>query len=186
MGRFFFVVTLVLSPVLAHANNLQLIESSPFNGFAIYRTGAPDAKDVSELCKLGVTEMMVLSGDAEQHETKYASSCPGLKVVYNVKQDADVPLTANFLNKFDKWVQDSQLAGKKIAFRCSCGCHRTGRLAAYYQMKYQNITSNDSLILMDKYGQVMWLHKNLKPQTYALEDFIKSRPCSVEAKYCVQ
>src|SRR5687768_13211382 len=91
------------------AGNLQLIEESPINDFAIYRTGKPDAKDMAEFCRLGISEIMVLSGDAAEAEVKYASSCPSLKVIYNIKQDADVPVSAQFLSDFDKWVLKSQI-----------------------------------------------------------------------------
>jgi hypothetical protein len=177
-------VLLFVAASVASANNLHLIESNP-NGFAIYRTSKPDAKDMRELCRIGVQEMMVLSGDAEKHEFKYQSECPTLKVIYNEDQHVDIPVTADFLHFFDKWVADAQTHGKKIAFRCQCGCHRTGRLAAYYQMKYQNLTLEDAQAIMDEHGKFMWLHGQLKPQTQALYDYIKGEPCSVDEKYCV-
>jgi len=176
---------LLLIGTSSFAGNLHLIESYD-NGFSIYRTGKPSSLNMEEFCKLGIQEMMVLSGDAEKYEYKYQKSCPTLKVIYNKSQSANIPVTKEFLNQFDQWVTDAQQQGKKIAFRCSCGCHRTGRLAAYYQMKYQNITPEDALAVMDKYGNNMWLHQNLKPQTYALYSFIKNESCSVEPKYCVK
>ncbi len=169
----------------ALANNLHLIESRA-NGFALYRTGAPDKKEVKELCDLGIQEIMVLSGDAEKHELKYQDECPTLKVIYNEKQSDDIALTKGFLNDFDTWVTDAQATGKKIAFRCVCGCHRTGRLAAYYQMKYQNITSVDAIAVMNKHGKVMFLHQALKPQVRAMQDHLQGRACSQEEKYCLK
>ncbi len=185
MGNILAGTAVLLFGMTAFANNLHLIDSNE-NGFAIYRSGKPDEKDLRELCSAGVQEIMVLSGDADSHENKYHAACPGLKVIYNEQQHEGTAVTADFVAFFDRWVQDAQATGKKIAFRCACGCHRTGRLAAYYQMKYQNLTVDDALILMDKHGKLMWLHPSLKPQVKALGDYLKNQPCSVEAKYCVR
>jgi len=126
-----------------------------------------------------------LSGDANSYEKKNMAMVPGLTVVYDQKQDADVPVTMSFLKWFDQWVEDARSKGKAIAFRCQCGCHRTGRLAAYYQMKYQNLTMDDAWVLLDEYGKNMWLHGNLKKQITSLKDYIDGRPCSQEPKHCV-
>ncbi len=175
---------LLFSGQVFAGNNIHLIDSDD-SGFAIYRTSRPSAKDMELFCKLGIQEMMVLSGSAEDHEWKYQSKCPTLKVIYNEAQNAKVPMTASFLADFDSWVEQAKATGKKIAFRCSCGCHRTGRLAAYYQMKYQNLTASDAIVVMKKWGKYMFLHPQLKPQVYALEDHINGRLCSTKAKHCV-
>ncbi len=168
-------------------NNLHLIEEDTSTGFAIYRTGIPsDAQDVAELCQLGIQEMMVLSGDADQAEWKYKDQCPTLKVVYNVDTTHIVPLDKKFLDYFDSWVTDAKSNGKKIAFRCSCGCHRTGRLAGYYQMKYQHLTYGDAKIVMADHGKLMALLKSLYRQLTALDDYIHGRPCSELAEFCVK
>jgi protein-tyrosine phosphatase len=177
------LVCLFASP--SQAKNLHLIDEDTQSGFAIYRMGAPGASDMRELCTLGVEEVLVLSGDAKKHEEKYAKECPSLKVILEVKQNPDKPVTAEFLETFDKWVQSSQNSGKKIAFRCSCGCHRTGRLAAYYQMKYQHITSTDAIAIMMKHGKWMFLHPSLDNQVHAMEQYIKGTACT-EGKYCVR
>ncbi|MEQ1876843.1 MAG: hypothetical protein ABL958_09360 [Bdellovibrionia bacterium] len=179
------LIGLALSASQASANNLHLIDADAKTGFAIYRTGKPSSTDMKELCKLGVTEIAVLSGDAQKVEIKNQVACPTLKVVYNVEQSAKIPLTEKFISDFDKWVLDSHALGKKIAFRCSCGCHRTGRLAAYYQMKYQGYSVAAALKAMNEYGKFMWLHPELKPQVYALNDFIQGKTCSTNKKYCV-
>ncbi len=166
-------------------NNIHLIDQDPTTGFAIYRFSEPDKKDMKMLCDLGIDEVMVLSGNADTHEFKYQDKCPTLKVIYNEDQSAKVPLTGSFLRFFDNWVAESKVKGKKIAFRCECGCHRTGRLAAYYQMKYQNITPADALAIMNKHGKYMWLHPQLEPQVYDLSNFIKETPCNDSKKYCV-
>jgi hypothetical protein len=169
----------------AYAGNLHLIDADEATGFSIYRTGAPDREDMKEFCRLGIQEIMVLSGTASKHEYKYQAECPTLKVIYNTKGNSRVPLTKEFLNYFDNWVQEAKATGKKIAFRCTCGCHRTGRLAAYYQMKYQGITADDAKSIMTARGKWMWLMPHLYPQVSALNDYINGRGCSTRAKYCV-
>ena len=180
------ILLLNLSVVFAvEPNNLHLIQKTP-NGYAIYRTSEPSAEDMKTFCKLGITEMMVLSGTAEYNEFKYQRYCPNLKVIYNVKQDARIPLQAGFLNSFDQWVQSSQAAGKRIAFRCECGCHRTGRLAAYYEMKYKGLTLEQALYNMNKLGRYMHVFPELPFQVKSMQDYIRQRPCSVDQKYCVR
>jgi protein-tyrosine phosphatase len=178
------LVLLPLSLFQAFGKNLHLIEELP-NGFKIYRSGEPSKAGLKEYERLGIQEMAVLSGDADRHEKKYTDLAPGLTVVYDYKQDADIPLTVSFLEWFGQWVEDARASGKIIAFRCQCGCHRTGRLAAYYQMKYQNLTVDDAWVLLDKYGRNMWLHRNLKHQIRALKDYINKQPCSEDPKHCV-
>ena len=56
-------ISLALAPSLASAENLHEIESD-VQGFAIYRSGKPNGSDMAEYCELGITEMMVLSGNA--------------------------------------------------------------------------------------------------------------------------
>jgi hypothetical protein len=176
----------LLSAGPAGAANLHLIESLP-NGFAIYRSGSPrSAAEVAEYCRLGITEIAVLAGNADRHERRFAASCPRLEVVYDEEQDAGDPLTAEFLAWFDGWVGTARREGKKIAFRCNCGCHRTGRLAAYYQMKYQNLVLEDALDVMYKRGKNWALHPEIEPQVRALKDYLDGKPCSQRGPYCVQ
>lgn len=167
-------------------NNLHLIDSNVNTGFALYRLGAPDEFGVKQLCNLGVSEIVVMSGNAADYEEKYKAACPSLKVVYNELQDAQVPATKDFLNFFDNWIQEAQAKGKKVAFRCNCGCHRTGRLAAYYQMKYQGMSIEDATILMNKHGKYMIFLRFLEGQVLGLYDYIKGRPCNLGDKYCIK
>lgn len=71
--------------------NLQLIDSLP-NGFKLYRSGEPSKGDLERFHKLGIREIAVLSGDAEDHELKYSDLAPNLEVVYDTKQDSHEPL----------------------------------------------------------------------------------------------
>ena len=121
-------------------NNLHLIDADPDTGFAISRLGEPDAAGVRGLCELGVTEIAVLAGSALDYEVLHQAECPELRVVYNHEDDLS-PLSTAWLAQFDAWVASAKEGGRKIAFRCSCGCHRTGRLAAYYQMRHRGLTA---------------------------------------------
>lgn len=185
MRLYILCLTFLLSfSVFAKTNNLHLIDTAP-NGFAVYRASQPDAKDMKRFCDLGITEMMVLSGSADDNEIRYQAICPTLKVVYNVRQSTKIPLKTSFLSDFDAWVEGAQAAGKKIAFRCECGCHRTGRLAAYYEMKYQGVSQAKALSNMKKIGKWMFLFPRLKPQVRSLNDFLKNEDCGEKRKYCV-
>lgn len=177
------ILSLIWSP-LSFSKNLHLVDSNR-HGFAIYRTGKPSAEDIKEFCRLRISEIVVLSGDAESVELKHKDLCPSLSVVYNEKQEVRTPLTRSFLENFDHWVKISQTEGKKIAFRCDCGCHRTGRLAAYYQMKYQSLSVQDAVKFLYKFGKNIDRYPELIPQITALEDFANQRPCSTEPQYCV-
>ena len=185
MKKLLFFALIVL-PLTSFAKNLQLIQEDVNSGFAIYRTGKPSYSDMKELCKKGITEIAVLSGNAADYEFENRRACPSLKVVFNEKTSSKVALTTSFLEWFDNWVEEAKRTGKKIAFRCNCGCHRTGRLAAYYQMKYQNITSTDAWVILKKHGKWMFFHKKLIYQIRALEDYIQGRECTQNSRYCVK
>ncbi|OFZ17158.1 MAG: hypothetical protein A2X86_01535 [Bdellovibrionales bacterium GWA2_49_15] len=180
-----FLSSFVAFDLSAKSNNLYLIDKDDSSGFAIYRYSKPSKKDVGMLCDLGIDEVMVLSGTAGEHEMRYNQECPNLKVVYDVAQAAKTPVTTDFLKFFDQWVLEARASGKRIAFRCECGCHRTGRLAAYYQMKYQGLTAADAIAVMLKHGKYMIFHPELKPQVRDLRDVIDGLPCRQKGKYCV-
>ena len=157
--------------------NLHLIDQAA-NGFAIYRSGAPDQGAFKEWCRLGVSEVMVLSGNAGAYEEAWGADCPDLQVVYNEEQDASTPLTVGFLRSFDQWVTHAQAQGKKILFRCDCGCHRTGRLAAYYEMKYMGYSEAAAEQDMLEYGKDMDGYPELFAQVQALAEYLQGQPCS--------
>ncbi len=178
-----FLFLALLIPVSGFGKNLHLIDQLP-NGFKIYRSGAPSENDLREYSELGIEEIAVLSGDAGRRESRFQRLVPDLEVVYNEKQDDEIPLTNAFLEWFDDWVTEAREEGKVIAFRCRCGCHRTGRLAAYYQMRYQGLGAEAAIGIMNQLGRNMFLHPGLEPQVRALEDYIQGRPCSQEQKFC--
>lgn len=168
-------------------HNLHLMDQDPNSGFKLYRLGKPSKEDIKNLCLLGVEEIAVLSGTAKKVESEYKQECPSLKVVYNVEQDVQEPLTTDFIKGFDRWVSESKRKGKKIAFRCNSGSHRTGRLAAYYQMKYRKLSTEDAWDLAQTRGIFMHLvdrYGHLQEQFIALNEFVNNKPCS-QSKYCV-
>lgn len=182
--RISILITIFLSFSAFAGNNLHQIDKSD-NGYSLYRSGKLSEKDLLELCQLGVTEIMVLSGDANKIEKKYQDKCPALKVIYNVEQDARGPLSQGFLSLFDRWIKESKLDGKKIAIRGKCGCYRVGRLSAYYQMRYKDKNYGDAMSLLKKRAKNLWLYPNLKHQVRALQSYFQRKPCPVKRKYCV-
>lgn len=194
MTRFLSLLGLLFSlgsatPALAISipmpDNTHLIEAS-VSGFAIYRTSKPNrSKDFKRLCAAGVREMMVLDGTGSIDAAMAKKYCPGMKVIYDVNQSAKVAVDNQFLAFFDRWVLQAKATGKRIAFRCNCGCHRTGRLAAYYRMKYQGMTSEQAIAEMMDLGRVMIFYPQLPPQVRAMKDYIDGRVCGEKAKYCV-
>ncbi len=166
--------------------NTHLVDQDVRTGFEIYRTSRPSRQDMRTLCKLGITEMMVLSGTAERHELRYAEECPTLKVIYNEPQNTTTPVSSKFLRAFDAWVEGARHDGKKIAFRCECGCHRTGRLAAYYHMKHQGVSLEQATADLTRYGQWMIFYPHIYKQVQALHDYVQGRACSTRRKHCVR
>ncbi|MBF0206782.1 MAG: dual specificity protein phosphatase family protein [Oligoflexia bacterium] len=173
------------STFFCSSGNLSLVDADLHSGFALYRSGWPDEELINEYCKRGITEIMVLSGNAEELEQKYKNICPDLNIVYNQKQDPGTPLDNLFLQQFDDWIARAQSQGKRVAIRCDCGSHRTGRLAAYYQMKYQHLTNEDAKAILGAKGKWMLLYPNIYRQVDGLSDYIHGKSCSVDRKDCV-
>lgn len=166
-------------------NNIHLIDKNEDTGFALYRTSRPSQSDMKMFCELGIQEMLVLSGTADNREWRFQSACPELEVVANIPQTTSTPVDVSFLEFFDQWVQEAQAEGKIIAFRCECGCHRTGRLAAYYQMKYQGKSLAEARKIMTQQGKFMWLFPNIYQQVNAIHDHLNGQPCSTRERFCV-
>jgi hypothetical protein len=155
----------------APAANIHVIEELP-NGFALFRSGEPGRSGIEEFKRLGITEIAVLAGNAESNESKYIDIHPDLKVVYNEEQETDTLPPQEFFDWFDRWIEEARREGKRIAIRCNCGCHRTGRLAAYYQMKWQNLPYQDAIILMKAHGKRMAYYPYLNNQVRILHQRI--------------
>jgi len=167
------------------AANPKPVDEDRATGFAIYRSGQLDAKEISELCDLGVREILVMDGGARRKECRLRSEiCPDLKVRYNHSQDAYTPVSRDFLAAFDAWVQDSKAKGRKISFRCRHGWHRAGRLSAYYRMRFNAWSPDAAIEEMLEMGRYMDSHPQLPLQVAAMADQLAQRPCSQSPEHC--
>lgn len=179
------ILALLISMAYAEVDRFIKIDSIP-NGFGLYRMSRPDSeKEMKEVCDKGITKIFVLSGDAEDTELKFTKHCK-VKVIYNEKQSAKVPVTKEFLKYFDDEIEYAQAVGEKIAFRCASGSHRTGRLASWYRMKWQNWKAEDAIEEMEDTGIIMWAFPMLDNQVRAMDDYLNDRECSEKSKHCVQ
>lgn len=161
------------------------IDADPASGFAIYRSGLLSAGELAQLCRAGVEEMVVMDGAATDRECRLREKvCPQLRVRYNFRQDARVPVSKDFLRAFDGWVDESRVQGRRVAFRCRHGWHRAGRLAAYYRMRFQSWTVEQATREMLQRGQMMSSFPELPPQLEALKEIIDGQVCSRGPLFC--
>lgn len=183
----FLLSLLITLAFVSCAANPRLIDEDPATGFALYRSGGLSRAELARVCEKGVREIVVMNGTAASRECVWREEvCPGLAVRYDRKQDVGIPLSAAFLESFDAWVVRAQSAGTPILVRCTHGWHRTGRLSAYYRMRFQDLPVQDALTLIHAYGHFMWWHPYLEPQVRALADYVAGRPCGTESKHCVR
>lgn len=163
----------------------RAIDENRNSGYAVYRSGRLGARELAEMCELGVREIVVMDGAALNNECRWRGEiCPGLKVRYNHAQDARTPVTREFLTAFDAWVVDSMAKGSKIAFRCRHGWHRAGRLSAYYRMRFDGWSAEAAIEEMLEMGRFMGSHPQLVPQVAGMADQLAARPCSQPAEHC--
>ncbi len=175
-----------MGAIAACAAPAHRIDGEAGGGFAVYRSGALTREELAELCAAGVEEMVVLDGTARRRECAWRDEvCPGLRVRYDEEQDADLPLDAGFLARFDAWVEEARRAGLAVAFRCTHGWHRTGRLAGYYALRHQGWESEAARREMHRLGQWMGMHPSLDEQVEALADRVAGRRCDEPAEVCV-
>lgn len=175
--------------IVANGYNLHKMDGDSNTDFAVYRSGVPMRKDFKRICDIGVDEVAVMSGNAQFFEARYREKhCPEMEIVYNEEQDERVPVTAAFLKRFDRWIARAKSEGKKVLFRCNCGCHRTGRLAAYYRMKYNGYSPEKAIAEMNSLGFNMNSdrYQSLPFQVRAMRDYIDDKKCSEEEQYCVR
>jgi hypothetical protein len=177
-------------------NNLHQVDGPPVGpnepeqAFRVWRSGSPDKDTFARWCSVYHIERVIdMSGTARDHELKYQAEgvCPGIKVIYSVEQNHEKPLSDGFLEYFDAQVARARADNVGILFRCQTGSHRAGRMAAYYQMKYEGLTADQAIAVMDYNGMLMPLFDPvLRPQVKALSDYIRNQPCSQKKKWCVQ
>jgi protein-tyrosine phosphatase len=176
-------------------NNLHQIEGpapgkDASRAFRLYRSGAPSKKTFAKWCsKYKIDEVIDMAGTAKDHELAYQKQgvCPNIQVIYSETQYVNQPVTEEFLQFFDQEIEKAKINQAGVLFRCASGSHRTGRLAAYYQMKYQNLSPDQAINEMNKNGEHMAVHEaTLVAQVNALNDYIHGRPCSQRKKLCVK
>jgi protein-tyrosine phosphatase len=161
------------------------VASDSETGFALYRSGRLSPADLEVLCGLGVEEILVLDGEGAERECQYQQDiCPGLRVRYDFAQEEDRPVSLDFLQAFDAWIEEAQTNGTKVALRCRHGWHRTGRLIAYYRMRFEGVPAAEAIREMQDIGHMMWRHPTLNPQVEAYEDIIAGRPCTSDSNSC--
>ena len=154
-------------------------------GFALYRSGRLSSADLGVLCGLGVEEILVLDGEGSSRECLFRKTiCPEMRVRYDHAQEEDTPVSIDFLSAFDAWIEGARAEGKKVAFRCRHGWHRTGRLAAYYRMRFEEASPVEATEEMQRIGRMMWRHPTLDPQVEAYADLLGRRPCSADPEHC--
>jgi hypothetical protein len=99
-------------------------------------------------------------------------------------QEEDHPVSGEFLEAFDAWILEARSNGKKVAIRCRHGWHRTGRLAAYYRIRFEGASPADVGREMHDIGRMMWRHPSLDEQIQAYEDLVAGRPCTTDPAHC--
>jgi protein tyrosine/serine phosphatase len=165
-------------------DRLTEMDAAP-NGYVMYRSAQPNAEDAEEICKRGVRKVFALNGEGRKYAERLKEVCPNAEIVYDYPQSPDDGVPSEFLDLFDRSVEEAKAAGQGILFHCSCGCHRTGRLAAYYRMKYQNWSAAAAIDEMNTLGKDISQHPSLNSQIYALEDAIQGRGCSQPVQFCI-
>ena len=186
MNTIRLTIVLVIALLLAGCSEpLRLVDSDSETGFALYRSGRLSPADLQVMCGLGIEEILVLDGEGAERECRYQQiACPGLRVRYDFAQEEDRPVSLDFLQAFDAWIEEAQNNGTKVALRCRHGWHRTGRLIAYYRIRFEGIPAAEAIQEMQDIGHMMWRHPTLNPQVEAYEDIIAGRPCSSDPGSC--
>lgn len=179
------LVSITLLLLAGCADEPRLVASDSETGFALYRSGRLSPDDLELMCGLGVEEILVLDGEGADRECRYLQTfCPGLRVRYDFAQEEDTPVSIDFLKAFDAWIEEAQTNGTKVAIRCRHGWHRTGRLIAYYRIRFEGIPAAEAIREMQDIGHMMWRHPTLDPQVEAYENIVAGRACSSDTGSC--
>jgi hypothetical protein len=188
MSKMWLTVVLAITlPMLTGgcAEEPELVVSAPDTGFALYRSGRLSPADIEEMCGYGIEEILVLDGEGAERECRYQKiTCPGLRVRYDFTQEEDRPVSIDFLKAFDAWIEEAQTNGTKVAIRCRHGWHRTGRLVAYYRIRFEGVAATEAIKEMQDIGHMMWRHPTLNSQVEAYEDIVAGRPCASGPESC--
>ena len=111
-------------------------------------------------------------------------ACPGLRVRYDGVQDPRSPVSRDFLDAFATWIEESRLEGRKIVIRCRHGWHRTGRMSAYYRMRFQDWSLAAAESEMLQAGEWMWRYPELRTQLAAFAALLETGDCSSSTMSC--
>jgi len=175
-------------------NNLHLMEGPPpgpdaEDAFRVYRSGAPSKETFAKWCEVYHIERVIdMAGSAPKNEMAFQEEgiCPGIEIVYSKKQDPNTPVSDSFIEFFEDEIEQARQDQVGILFRCTTGSHRAGRMAAYYQMKYQGLTAEEAIAVMDYNGMMMYAYDwTLRPQVRAMEDYIQGKECEEAKMFCV-
>ena len=170
---------------LGCAASPSLVDSDVSSGFALYRSGRLSRAELKHLCSQGVEELVVLDGGAASRECRMLQEhCPGLRVRYDFAQDEKTPVSREFLEAFDQWIEEGRSEGRKLAYRCRRGWHRAGRLTAYYQMRFKDSSVQEAIVEMQDRGRFMGWFPQLNPQVEALGELVAGAPCSGGSEVC--
>jgi len=179
------VMAMALSLLAGCADAPRKVAENPDSGFALYRSGRLSSADLGVLCGLGIEEILVLDGEGSARECLFRKTiCPEMRVRYDHAQEEDTPVSVDFLEAFDDWIEEARTEGKKFAFRCRHGWHRTGRLAAYYRIRFEGASAAEATEEMQSIGRMTWRHPTLDPQVEAYADILAERPCSADSSDC--
>lgn len=129
----------VLAGASSEAGNFECIAGECRGpGFAVYRSSNPGPAEFGAVCGDWKTDFVVLNDDRwQEREERYRKHCPNGAVVYARSQSISRSLDRDFLAFFDQVVARARAEGRKVLFHCKLGAHRTGRLAAYYELKHE-------------------------------------------------
>jgi len=130
---------LFLAAASATAGNLECLGGECHGrGYAVYRSSDPGGGEWRAVCGEWKTDFVVLDDDRwQRREENYRKHCPHGAVVYAGSQRTSRSLDRDFLAFFDQVIARARAEGRKVLFHCKLGVHRTGRLAAYYELKHE-------------------------------------------------
>ncbi len=130
---------LFLAAASATAGNLECLGGECHGrGYAVYRSSDPGGGEWRAVCGEWKTDFVVLDDDRwQRREENYRKHCPHGAVVYAGSQRTSRSLDRDFLAFFDQVIARARAQGRKVLFHCKLGVHRTGRLAAYYELKHE-------------------------------------------------
>lgn len=175
------VVAGVLAPLLLAgcASDPSIVDEDLHSGFVLYRSGRLAKEDLAALCARGLRELIVLDGSASERECRWRDQiCPDLRIRYDHEQDARQAVEEEFLEAFDRWIGWAQQQGWPVAIRCTHGWHRTGRLAAWYRIRFLGWSLEDAGDEMMRRGQFMSRFPELVPQVAAMSELAAGEECT--------